>query len=105
WGFGSPPQITDEGQAWFYLKRLFLFDPVLIGAAALALLRCRNRVVIAWIVIVLFSVMAFQYRNATYLLPLFPALVLVVISAVPKRLGGAALACVLLLAGYKVLTP
>ncbi|MBM3813573.1 MAG: phospholipid carrier-dependent glycosyltransferase [Acidimicrobiia bacterium] len=85
WGASAPPQTSEESQAWFYLKRLFLTDPwlavlSLAGAPALVMrLREANRdsyPLALWIVTAAASPLVFQYRNATYLLPLIPALAL-----------------------------
>jgi len=82
-GAGRPPQTSQENRFLFYLLRLPLLDPVLtaIGLTALPALlsACRKRsmpatLLACWMAVVLASVFGWQYRNATYLLPLFPAL-------------------------------
>lgn len=80
YGTGAPPQTSDENQAWFYLKRLALVDPIL---ALLALAgawfswRARaNGVAAAWAAAQAIAVMTFSYRSASYLLPLLPPLAL-----------------------------
>jgi hypothetical protein len=78
-GVTAPPQYSSEPHPIFYARRLFLMDPVLTAAAALALvpvlLRPRLRpVVLAWTGAVLAALLGFRYRSAYYLLPLIPAL-------------------------------
>lgn len=82
-GAGAPPQTSQENRFAFYLLRLPLTDPVLIALAITAApafftaLRKRSMeaaLLACWIAVVFASVFAWQYRNVTYLLPLFPAL-------------------------------
>ncbi|HEY1339260.1 MAG TPA: glycosyltransferase family 39 protein [Bryobacteraceae bacterium] len=82
-GAGAPPQTTQESQWLFYLKRLPLIDPVLTAAALVAIpafaLALRKRsasatLLLCWMAAVIAAVLAFQYRNVAYLLPLMPAL-------------------------------
>jgi 4-amino-4-deoxy-L-arabinose transferase-like glycosyltransferase len=77
YGIASPIQTTQENQAWFYLKRLFVMDPVLTVLAAPALWmawRRRERVLVVWTAVVLLMAVAWSYRNVTYLAPAIPAL-------------------------------
>ena len=83
YGAGTPPQTSQEPQALFYLARLAVMDPVLIAVTVAALpsffdeLRRRSHaasLLACWIATAAASVMVWQYRNATYLLPLVPAL-------------------------------
>jgi dolichyl-phosphate-mannose-protein mannosyltransferase len=95
YGLGSPPQQTEETQALYYLKRLVAVDPVLAAGALVAAVRARPRLPICWIVIIVAAVLAFQYRNASYLTPVFPALALLVAGAVPRQRARAMLALAL----------
>ena len=85
-GLNPPAQPAPEGHAVFYLKRLWLTDPVLsLGAAAAVpvLLRAvwqrkaEAALLTAWIGVVAVALAAFQYRNLPYLLQLIPPLSLV----------------------------
>ncbi len=83
WGLGPPSQQTEEMHALYYLKRLVAVDPVLLAWALVGIARVRPRLLIAWIVVILAAVLAFQYRNASYLMPVFPALAMLAAQAVP----------------------
>src|SRR5215472_12055463 len=85
YGTGAPPQTSQEPQALFYLARLAATDPILLAVAVGAIpffaaeLRRRSpggTLLACWIAVALASVLAWQYRNASYLLPLVPALAL-----------------------------
>ena len=85
-GLNPPAQPAVESHAVFYLKRLWLTDPVLsLGAAvALPLLlraawqrKAEAALLTAWIAVVVAALTAFQYRNLPYLLQLIPPLSLV----------------------------
>ena len=93
-GAGAPPQTSSENQALFYLMRFAVTDPLLLAAAAVAIpafLRdLRRRTVApvllaAWIVVMLAAIFGWQYRNASYLLPLVPALALLAAGWGPFR--------------------
>jgi hypothetical protein len=93
-GTGAPPQTSRENPLLFYLMRLAMTDPLLLAAAAIAIpeflrdLRRRSGppvLLAAWIVIVLAAMLGWQYRNATYLLPLVPALALLAAGWGPFR--------------------
>ncbi|MBI3668155.1 MAG: glycosyltransferase family 39 protein [Acidobacteria bacterium] len=85
-GFGvnPPSQTSQEGQLWFYVKRLALTDPVLcvfvVAAAPGLWVAARRRegvrpvLLVSWILVAGGSLVAFRYRNLHYLLPLIPAL-------------------------------
>ena len=84
-GAGAPPQTSREPQALFYLARLAVADPILLAVAFAALpdfitaLRKRSQgatLLACWIAVAIGSVLVWQYRNASYLLPLVPALAL-----------------------------
>lgn len=104
WAFAAPSQSTQENQLLYYLKRLVLLDPVLcLGALAglPALIRSRNRLLTAWFAVVVLALIAFGYRNTSYLLLLIPPLCLLAAGAVRNwstaaLIGG--LACVKLAA-------
>jgi len=85
-GMRERVQSTNEG-ADYYLKRLLLLDPVLLLAGIAALWKSRPRLLIVWMVVILAGCAAFQYRNTSYLLPVYPALALLVASAIPRRFG------------------
>ena len=94
YGVSSPIQTTHENQVLFYLKRLFLMDPVLslLALAALpALWRAWRRreteamVLAAWLVVVLAAAFFWSYRNVTYLAPAIPALAILAARAIPGR--------------------
>jgi hypothetical protein len=85
-GAGAPPQTSLENPVTFYLARLAITDPILlaVGAAAIPVflseLRRRDfsaTLLACWIVASLVTILAWQYRNASYLLPLIPALAIV----------------------------
>lgn len=78
WAVATPEQSTQENQLWYYGRRLWATDPVLVFAAVAGLpfaIRERNRLVAAWIGVVLLALVGFGYRNTSYLLLLIPALV------------------------------
>jgi 4-amino-4-deoxy-L-arabinose transferase-like glycosyltransferase len=94
YGVSSPIQTTQENQMLFYLKRLFLMDPVLSIAALAALpvlwRAWRRReteaaVLIAWLGVVFATAFLWSYRNVTYLAPAIPALAILVARAIPPR--------------------
>ena len=79
WAVAAPEQSTQENQVWYYLKRLAVTDPLLCVAAMSgipAAMRGRDRLLAAWIGVVLLALLAFGYRNTSYLLLLIPALCL-----------------------------
>jgi hypothetical protein len=93
-GAGAPPQTSREGPALFYLMRLAAIDPLLLAAAVAAVpaflrdLRGRGTAPVllaAWIAVMLAATLAWQYRNASYLLPLVPALALLAAAWGPFR--------------------
>ena len=89
YGAAAPPQTSHENQALFYLMRLALLDPVLLALFLVALpglfreLRRRTPgalLVTCWLAVLAASVLVWQYRNVTYLLPV----------AAPLAIAGAA---------------
>lgn len=109
WGLGATIQSTQESHAGYYLKRLLLLDPVL-AIAVIALLRAKSRfksirLPLVWIAIILLGCAAFQYRNTSYLLPVYPALALIAANAFPKRFSTLGLAAVILLFVAKAFVP
>jgi hypothetical protein len=83
YGGGAPPQTSRENPLLFYFMRLAATDPLLLAASCLALprflqaLRRRGPAAVllaCWIAVVLITTLGWQYRNASYLLPLVPAL-------------------------------
>jgi hypothetical protein len=111
-GAGAPPQTSRENPALFYLMRLAATDPLLLAAAAAAMpaflrdLRGRRTAPVllaAWIALTLAAMLAWQYRNASYLLPLVPALALLAAAWGPFRTRQAApWMLVVLAAGFLV---
>lgn len=119
-GLGSKIQSTRESHAGYYLKRLLLLDPVLAvaGVASIfALWKTKpqvppraltRRLPLIWIAIVLVGCAAFQYRNTSYLLPVYPALALLAASAIskiPRRFASLTLAAAALLLVAKTFAP
>lgn len=93
-GAGAPPQTSQENPAMFYLMRLASTDPLLLAMAAIALpaflrdLRTRTAAPVllaAWMSVTLAAILGWQYRNASYLLPLVPALALLAAGWGPFR--------------------
>jgi len=81
YGAAAPPQTSRENQAVFYLARLALIDPVLLAFFLTAIpgwaraLRRRGPAPVllaCWLIVPAASVLLWQYRNITYLLPLTP---------------------------------
>jgi hypothetical protein len=111
-GAGAPPQTSRENPALFYLMRLAATDPLLLAAAAVAIpaflrdLRGRRTAPVllaSWMAIALAAMLAWQYRNASYLLPLVPALALLAAAWGPFRTRQAApWMLVVLAAGFLV---
>lgn len=102
-------QTSREGQAEFYLRRWWGIDPVTLAALLLALpwvigALWRRRepgllIPVCSLAVVAAAVLAFQYRNAAYLLPAMAPAALCAVSAGPlRRPLGAVAASVLLLA-------
>jgi 4-amino-4-deoxy-L-arabinose transferase-like glycosyltransferase len=94
YGVSSPIQTTQENQVLFYLKRLFLMDPVLsvaaLGALPFLWRAWRRReteaaVLVAWLAVVFATAFFWSYRNVTYLAPAVPALAILVARAIPPR--------------------
>ncbi len=104
-GSGAPPQTTAETQAGYYFERLALMDAPLLAAAVLALFWKRPPALIAWLLVVLVAALNFDYRNATYLAPLLPALALLVGGAISPKWSRWALAAAVLLFVGKALAP
>ena len=106
WGAGAPPQTSAHGALAFYALRLWRTSPALCVGAALAIpLAARKLYVrepaallpVCWIAITTAAIFAFQYRNATYLLPLLPALAVMIASHLPIGRPGAAAAALFLM--------
>jgi MFS family permease len=108
-GAGKPDQTTQESQVGYYLKRLIELDAPLVAAALVASLfgwaRKYPRVLLAWIAVVLAAALGFDYRNTSYLLPVFPALALLVAGTIPKDRAKWALALAVALFVAKVAAP
>jgi 4-amino-4-deoxy-L-arabinose transferase-like glycosyltransferase len=102
---GKPDQTTQESQFGYYVKRLIALDAPLLAAALIALTRKRPRVVLAWIIVVLAAALSFEYRNTSYLLPIFPALALLVGGAIPRSRAHWALVLAAALFVVKIAAP
>jgi len=102
---GKPDQTTQESQVGYYLKRLIALDAPLFAATLVALTRRRPRVLLAWIAVVLAAALSFEYRNTSYLLPVFPAMALLAAGAIPKDRANWALALAVALFAAKALAP
>jgi hypothetical protein len=85
YGFGGLPQDSGESTAAFYAVRLWRFDPFLLALAAAGgvvwarnheRLRGLGRLLAVWMVVLVSACFGYRYRNANYLMPLFPALAL-----------------------------
>jgi 4-amino-4-deoxy-L-arabinose transferase-like glycosyltransferase len=132
WGLASPEQTTNEGHLAFYSKRLLLLDPILLAAAVWGLVKSsvsprpegrgwkkirplRERPphpappvragLLVWLLVVLGSAMAFQYRNAAYLLPAYPAMAILAGAAIPKQARIWAVAAVAAVFAIKAAAP
>ena len=92
----QPIPTTQENQVLFFLKRLFLMDPVFSIAALAAipaLWRTYRRreseatVFFAGLAVVFASAFLRSYRNVTCLAPAIPALAILVARAIPPRIA------------------
>ncbi len=107
WGLYAPAQTSSENGLLFYASRLFKTDPVLLLAAAVALLTAPRRtpgliLIEAWAAAVVVALTAFGYRSASYLLPLLPALAILAAGAIRGPALSVALALVI---GAKFFAP
>lgn len=84
WGLTPPRQTTGDSRLAFYAARLLL-DPILLGLAVIGLFRRPSKLVVVWGAVGLGVVAAFQYRGATYLLPVLPALAILAAKSMPPR--------------------
>jgi hypothetical protein len=91
-GAGAPQQTSQENPALFYLTRLAATDPVLLASALVAvpsfLLALRKRsgeatLLACWLAVLAASVLGWQYRNASYVLPMVPALAILAATCGP----------------------
>jgi 4-amino-4-deoxy-L-arabinose transferase-like glycosyltransferase len=90
YGVSSPVQTTQENQFLFYLKRLFLMDPILGILVIAALTRIRRIdawLLMSWLAVVLAAAVFWSYRNVTYLAPAIPALAILAARAIPPRIA------------------
>jgi hypothetical protein len=105
YGVASPIQTSQDNAVWFYVRRLFLMDPVLLllGAAGIWLAwQRRERALLAWTAVVLGTAMLWSYRNVTYLAPAVPALAILGAGVLRYRWAPVALLAVL---GVKLAMP
>jgi hypothetical protein len=102
---GKPDQTTQESQVGYYLKRLIALDAPLFAAALVSLSRRRPRALLTWIAVVLAAALSFEYRNTSYLLPVFPAMAVLAAGAIPKDRAKWALALTVALFAAKALAP
>jgi len=91
-GAGAPQQTSQENPALFYLMRLAATDPVLLASALVAapsfFLELRKRsgeatLLACWLAVLVAAVLGWQYRNASYLLPMAPALAILAATSGP----------------------
>jgi Dolichyl-phosphate-mannose-protein mannosyltransferase len=87
YGLKSPPQDAQEPQLAYYSSHVFLLDPVLVIGGLAALIWKRSRVLIVWILVVFGAALVFQYRNDAYLTPLYPALAILAVAAIPRKVA------------------
>ncbi|HEY7387455.1 MAG TPA: glycosyltransferase family 39 protein [Bryobacteraceae bacterium] len=112
-GLAAPPQYSNENHLFFYARRLFLMDPVLTLAAALALpliprIWKKHPAAVIFPAVLILALFAFRYRSAYYVLPLLPALVILAaaaFTAVPARARAPIAAAVLAGAVIKTAHP
>jgi hypothetical protein len=112
-GLAAPPQYSSENHLVFYARRLFLMDPALTLAAALALpliprIWKKHPAAAAFPAGLILVLFAFRYRSAYYVLPLLPALAILAaeaFAAVPARARAALAAAVLAVAVIKTAHP
>jgi hypothetical protein len=114
-GVTPPAQSSEEGQAMFYLRRLWLMDPLLCLGVLLAapslLWGIRQRkaeaaVLASWLLVTGAALLAFRYRNLPYLLYAIPALCVMAATCGPLATGRKQRAAVAVLAiafGVKVM--
>ncbi|MEP6537383.1 MAG: glycosyltransferase family 39 protein [Bryobacteraceae bacterium] len=102
-GTGSPPQTSEERQIWFYLRRMLWIDPVLTVTALAAVPVWWKRkgpqasLLVAWVSAVGIALLSYQYRNASYLLPMVVAFSLAAAPLAKSRIFTMALLPVVLL--------
>lgn len=106
-GIGAPPQTSEETQMWFYIRRMFLIDPALTLAALAAVpiwwkrrspkIAMEAALLVAWIAAVAIALLGYQYRNASYLLPMVVAFSIVAAPVARSRVFTLALLPVVLL--------
>lgn len=107
-GFGlHPPVEATESQFWFYARRLFLTDPVLIVVFLLAtprLIRERGWILLGWLLAVAGTLTAFRAQNFLYATLLIPPLCVVAACYLPApgRAAPAVLAVLLFIGVGKV---
>lgn len=84
-GLRPPIQPSPDGPVWFYLKRLFLTDPILFVLALFAIpflvraVRDGKRdaaLLLSWLLVTGLALLSFRYRNLPYLLYTIPPLCL-----------------------------
>jgi hypothetical protein len=105
YGSGAMAQTTGESQIGFYVRRLALLDGPLLAAALLSLIWKRPRLLLAWIAVVLSAALVFRYRNISYLLPVYPALAILVAGVIPVSRAKWALGLAVALFAGKLLAP
>jgi hypothetical protein len=82
-GMKPPVQISGDGPAWYYIKRLLLTDPLLVLLSAMGIpylvraVRAGNQnaaLLLSWLAVAAGSLLIFRYRNLSYLLYSIPPL-------------------------------
>jgi hypothetical protein len=113
WALHPPVPRSDEITIWFYLKRLFLADPFLCGAAVLTLpvlvLEIRKRKtdtrwLACWLAIVSIIVFSYQWRNFPYALMLVAPLCLMVAYGISDKYQPWTVLVLILLLGLKLIS-
>lgn len=112
WALHPPVPRSDEITVWFYLKRLFLTDPFLCGAALLASpwfvfefkkRKTDARWLACWLAVVAIAVFSYQWRNFPYVVMLLAPLCLLPACFIPVKHQLWIVAVLVLLLGLKLL--
>jgi len=87
YGLRPPSQVSSDGAAMFYLRRLWLADPVLcllalcaapwFAKAAWRRTSSNTIILVAWTAVILVALLLFQYRSVHYLASVVPPLCLI----------------------------
>jgi hypothetical protein len=106
WGAGAPPQTSSDNVLVFYALRLLRASPALCAGAIVAAVYVSRKLIrrevttllpAAWVAVTIAAIFGFQFRNATYLLPLLPPLAVMAGAQLPLGRGRTPLSAALLL--------